>query len=185
MNIIKYCPYFTNLKETDKDAYNLLHGFLRQNSPPGTAFIILCWIQKYWNVMTIIKILKKKSYYHPNINETELQSNALILQNCQYKFIIKIDSLCINIYPFSGSYTINETVNTIKDKQGCQWIASTKKFKIELDCFKPNSFDSLDCKIKSENGVMKILLNAWYYRQTSSFKIVVWEGNQFIYSLTD
>ena len=29
------------------------------------------------------------------------------------KFIIKIDSLCINIYPFSGSYTINETPSSL------------------------------------------------------------------------
>ena len=202
MNIIKYCPYFNNLKATDEDAFNLLNGYLRQNTPSGMSFIILSLIQKYWNFLITVKILQLNKKYHPNIHSPQLElgkaTNTFNLGNCQFKFIVQIDSLSAHIYPFFGSYTItnnnsHEIINTIKDKRENEWKTTTKNIKIQFTIYKASACHNQCSKIKhgshikisiqdaeqgTNEGIIKILLNS-HFDPNSMIKMIVWEGSKF------
>lgn len=192
MNIVKYSPHFINLRHTDRDAYHLLTGFLRNNSPKGIAFIILTWIQKYWNSIMIFKILQLYQKYDSNVNKQILfvqARNSFYIKNCQYKFSLKINSLSLHIYPFCGVYIYNKKIATIKDNRGYEWQATIKNIQIIFDfnqsnkCLKMQHEQISRIKIKVNadstiESLIQITFDSINLNSKSKIELIVWEGNQ-------
>jgi len=170
MNLTKYSPKFINLKKEDKDAYNLLLGFIRENNPSQIAYAILSLIFNYWYRMKIIKLLQLAKKYKPNSQilknsnqKAELAKSTSLFEigECQYKFAITIDDLMsVHIYPFSGIYNDNNNVRAeIKTKEGSTWKALRKNIKIKFEVYKANSCED-KCLKRKQGSYIKMYLNA-------------------------
>lgn len=202
MNVIKYSPKFLNLKLNDEDAHHLLVGFIRENGNQYISYSVMFRILIFWNSINTVKLLQLIRNFEPKIDTFKEENNQIelaklictfIIKKCQYKFVINLGhSLSVHIYPFSGKYKYNASMNIIKKQDGSTWKAMIKNIKIKFEIYKGNSYQD-ECLKKKKGSHIRMYLTAGTLlegiihidmhsalKEYLSLSIVTWNQDQII-----